>query len=81
MDLYYKDRALMTWTLVKGHIGPVKGLRASGPQGPDPYSYSYSMQTPQSETLLAHSHNSRSQEILVTLVSTLITVASVTTAS
>jgi hypothetical protein len=23
----------MTWTLVKGHKGPVKGLRASGPQG------------------------------------------------
>jgi hypothetical protein len=40
LDLYYKDRALLTWTLVKGHKGPVKGLRASGPQGPDPYSYS-----------------------------------------
>ena len=26
----------MTWTLVKGHKGPVKGLRTSGPQGPDP---------------------------------------------
>jgi hypothetical protein len=26
----------MTWTLAKGHKGPVKGLRASGPQGPDP---------------------------------------------
>jgi hypothetical protein len=36
LDLYYKDRALMTWTFVKGHKGPVKGLRASGPQGPDP---------------------------------------------
>jgi hypothetical protein len=29
------DRTLMTWTLVKGHRGPVKGQRASGPQGPD----------------------------------------------
>jgi hypothetical protein len=27
----------MTLTLVKGHKGPVKGLRASGPQGLDPY--------------------------------------------
>ena len=26
----------MTWTLVKGHKGPVKGLRALGPQGLDP---------------------------------------------
>jgi hypothetical protein len=26
----------MTWTLPTGHKGPVKGLRASGPQGPDP---------------------------------------------
>jgi hypothetical protein len=26
----------MTWTLAKGHKGPVKGLRASGPQGLDP---------------------------------------------
>jgi hypothetical protein len=26
----------MTWTLVKGHKGPVKGLRASGLQGLDP---------------------------------------------
>jgi hypothetical protein len=26
----------MTWSLVKGHKGPVKGLRASGPQGLDP---------------------------------------------
>ena len=26
----------MTWTLVKGLKGPVKGLRASGPQGLDP---------------------------------------------
>jgi hypothetical protein len=26
----------MTWTLVKGHNGPVKGLRAAGPQGLDP---------------------------------------------
>jgi hypothetical protein len=26
----------MTWTLVKGHKGPVKGLRASGPHGLDP---------------------------------------------
>ena len=26
----------MTWTLVKGHKGPVNGLRASGPQGSDP---------------------------------------------
>jgi hypothetical protein len=26
----------MTWTLVKGHKGPVKGLRASRPQGLDP---------------------------------------------
>jgi hypothetical protein len=37
LDLYYNDRALITWTLVKGHKGPVKGLRASGPQGPDHY--------------------------------------------
>jgi hypothetical protein len=27
----------MTWTLVKGHKGPVKGLRASGPEGLDPF--------------------------------------------
>jgi hypothetical protein len=33
----------MTWTLVKGHNGPVKGLRASGPQGLDP--------------LFTHTHN------------------------
>ena len=26
----------MTWTLAKTHKGPVKGLRASGPQGSDP---------------------------------------------
>jgi hypothetical protein len=26
----------MTWTLVKGHKGPVKGLRALGPQGLNP---------------------------------------------
>jgi hypothetical protein len=26
----------MTWTLVKGHKGPVKGLRAAGPQWLDP---------------------------------------------
>jgi hypothetical protein len=26
----------MTWTLDKGHKGPVKGLRASGSQGLDP---------------------------------------------
>jgi hypothetical protein len=26
----------MTWTLVKGHKGPVKGQRASGLQGLDP---------------------------------------------
>jgi hypothetical protein len=26
----------MTWTLVKGHKGPVKGLCASGLQGLDP---------------------------------------------
>jgi hypothetical protein len=32
----------MTWTLVKGHKGSVKGLRASGPQGLD--------------ALLAHTH-------------------------
>jgi hypothetical protein len=28
----------MTWTLVKGHKGPVNGLRALGPQGLDPLS-------------------------------------------
>jgi hypothetical protein len=38
-----KDRALMTWTLVKGHKGPVKGLRASGPQGLDPLFSTYSI--------------------------------------
>jgi hypothetical protein len=32
----------MTWTLVNGHKWPVKGLCASGPQGPDPSSFSYS---------------------------------------
>jgi hypothetical protein len=32
----------MTWTLVKGHKGPVKGLRASGPQGLDPLFTHYS---------------------------------------
>jgi hypothetical protein len=26
----------MTWTFVKGHKGPAKGLRASGLQGLDP---------------------------------------------
>jgi hypothetical protein len=26
----------MTWNLAKGHKGSVKGLIASGPQGPDP---------------------------------------------
>jgi hypothetical protein len=26
-----ENRALITWTLVKWHKGPVKGLRASGP--------------------------------------------------
>jgi hypothetical protein len=32
----------MTWTLAKGHTGPVKGLRASGLQGPDPLFTHYS---------------------------------------
>jgi hypothetical protein len=32
----------MTWTLAKGHKGPVKGVRASGPQGPDPLCTHYS---------------------------------------
>jgi hypothetical protein len=36
LELYYKDRALMTWTLVEGHKGLLKGLRASGPQGLEP---------------------------------------------
>jgi hypothetical protein len=39
LDLYYKDRALMTWNLVKGQKGHVEGLRASGQQGSDPYLY------------------------------------------
>jgi hypothetical protein len=30
----------MTWTLVKGHKGPVKGLRASGPLRARPIIYS-----------------------------------------
>jgi hypothetical protein len=33
----------MPWTLAKGHKGPVKGLRASGPQGPDPLFTHYSL--------------------------------------
>jgi hypothetical protein len=45
LDLYYKDRALMTWTLAKGHKGPVKGLRASVLQGPDPLFTHYSLLT------------------------------------
>ena len=32
----------MTWTLAKGHKGPVKGLCASGPQGLDPLFTHYS---------------------------------------
>jgi hypothetical protein len=36
----------MTWTLAKGHKGPVKGLRASGPQGPDPLFTHYSLYEP-----------------------------------
>jgi hypothetical protein len=33
---FIKRTGLMTWTLAKGHKGPVKGLRATGLQGPDP---------------------------------------------
>jgi hypothetical protein len=33
----------MPWTLAKGHKGPVKSLRALGPQGPNPLFTLYSL--------------------------------------
>jgi hypothetical protein len=33
----------MTWTSVKGHKGPVKGVRASGQTGLDPLFTHYSL--------------------------------------
>jgi hypothetical protein len=41
----------MTWTLVKGHKGRVKGLSASGPQGPDPL-FTHTHVTVNSEELI-----------------------------
>jgi hypothetical protein len=63
LELYYKDRDLMTWTLAKGHKGPVNGLRSSGPQGLDPLFTHYSL-------LLLNMEARGSSESLVTMITT-----------